>query len=161
MVVDPAGEIVAANPLATALTGIEPAVSHRERTLAWRHFSGAPSRLQPTDVEGAMTEQAMVAELRDALGRYPADERLRALIKDLLELSPRFAELWARPSVARNHARIKTFIHPEVGAITLDCDVLSVQGTDLQVIVYTAAPGAPAAEALQLLGAIGTQRFVA
>jgi hypothetical protein len=34
-----------------------------------------------------------------------------------------------------------------------------VQGADLQVIVYTAPAGTPAADALALLGAIGLQSF--
>ena len=48
---------------------------------------------------------------------------------------------------------------PEVGRVTLDCDVLSVAGSDLRLVVYTAAAGSPDAEALALLGAIGLQTF--
>jgi hypothetical protein len=55
--------------------------------------------------------------------------------------------------------RRKTFRHPEVGTITVDCDVLCVQGSDLRVIVYTAPLGSGDAESLALLGAIGLQTF--
>lgn len=34
----------------------------------------------------------------------------------------------------------KTIDHPDVGALTLDCDVLSVAGSDLRIMVYTAQP---------------------
>jgi hypothetical protein len=43
--------------------------------------------------------------------------------------------------------------------VTLDCDVLTVAGSDLRIIVYTAAPGSLDARALELLGAIGMQTF--
>jgi hypothetical protein len=56
---------------------------------------------------------------------------------------------------------VKTFRHPQIGEITVDCDVLSVQGSDLEVIVYTAPPGSADAHALELLGAIGLQEFSA
>jgi hypothetical protein len=61
--------------------------------------------------------------------------------------------------VVRAPARRKTFRHPEIGEITLDCDALSVQGSDLQVIVYTAPADSHDAEALGLLAAIGLQSF--
>ena len=103
----------------------------------------------------------MVAELHDALGRYPADESLSSLIEDLRAVSPRFAELWEQHPVARAAARRKTFRHHEIGTITLDCDALAVQGSDLRLIVYTAAAGSSDADSLALLGAIGLQAFSA
>jgi transcriptional regulator with XRE-family HTH domain len=156
---DATGQIVACNPLAAALLGDFSATSWRERNLAWRHFSGAPSRLVRTPIEEVEAEARLVAELRDALGRYPADKRLGELIDDLRTVSPRFEALWGQRPVARSPARRKTFLHPEVGAITLDCDVLTVQGSDLHLIVYTAPAGSPDAAALALLGAIGLQSF--
>jgi transcriptional regulator with XRE-family HTH domain len=159
IVVDAAGEIVAANLLATALIGHDSNASRRERTIAWRHFTGLPSRIVRTSDDHAAAEAGLVAELRDARGRYPADQHLNALIEDLRALSPRFAELWEQRPVARARARTKTFHHPEIGAITLDCDALAVDGSDLNVIVYTAPSGSGDADSLALLGAIGTQTF--
>src|SRR5205809_596480 len=45
MVIDASWQVVAANPLASALVGDLSGASGRERNLAWRHFTGAPSRL--------------------------------------------------------------------------------------------------------------------
>ena len=73
MVIDAAGEVVAANPLANALMGDLSGASRRERTIPWRHFSGIPSRLERTPEEHAEAEEAMAADLRDALGRFPDD----------------------------------------------------------------------------------------
>ena len=47
--------------------------------------------------------------------------------------------------------------HPDVGAITLDCDVMTVHGSDLRIVVYSAAPGTDTAGKLALLTVIGTQ----
>ena len=161
MVVDAAGELVAANALATALIGDLSGASRRERTFAWRQFTGLPSPLLRTPAEQAEIEAGQVAELHDALGRFPDDEHLGALIADLRAASPRFADLWEQHPVARRPAKRKTFLHPDVGPITVDCDELSVDGSDLRLVVYSATAGSSDADALALLGAIGLQSFTA
>ena len=47
-----------------------------------------------------------------------------------------------------------------MGALTLDCDVLSVAGSDLRIMIYTAEPGTRDAERLALLAVLGTQSLV-
>jgi hypothetical protein len=54
---------------------------------------------------------------------------------------------------------LETFTMTGLSPITLDCDILSVRGSDLRLIVYTAAPGSPDAQLLALLGAVGLQSF--
>jgi transcriptional regulator with XRE-family HTH domain len=159
IVIDASWQVVAANPLASALVGDFSGASGRERNIAWRHFTGGESRLVRTDAERAEAEEEIVADLRDAVGRYPADEQLGSLVAGLRAASPRFAELWDEHPVARRTASRKTFRHPEAGTVTVDCDVLTVQGGDLRLVVYTAAPGSSDAEALELIGAIGLQSF--
>ena len=61
----------------------------------------------------------------------------------------------ARPDGAR-----KTIDHPQVGAITLDCDVLNIAGADLGIMIYSAEPGTEDAERLALLAVVGTQSLV-
>ena len=73
-------------------------------------------------------EESAVADLHEAAGRFPDDEPLRELIADLLAISPRFAELWERRPVARQVSDRKTVAHPDIGEITLDCDVLRWPG---------------------------------
>jgi transcriptional regulator with XRE-family HTH domain len=159
MVFDAAYDLVAANPLAAALTGDLMALEGRARNIAWRHFTGLPGRVVHSPEETAAREAEMVADLHAAAGRWPHDERLQSLIDDLHAASPRFAELWERrPAAVRTSSR-KTFEHPEVGRLTLDCDVLNVHGSDLRIVVYSAAPGTPDADALALAGVIGLQSF--
>ena len=159
IVVDAGWEIVAANRLADALLGDVTGGTPRERNVAWRHFAGGPGRVVRTPEEIARFEAEVVADLHDALGRYPGDEPLRTLIDDLRRTCPRFAERWEQRPVARHGTSRKTILHPEVGSITLDCDVLTVGGSDLRLIVYTAPPGSSDAQALALVGAVGLQSF--
>ncbi len=161
MVLDASWQVLAANGLASALIGDFSGASTRERNLAWRHFTDAPGRLVRTEAEQAETGAEIVADLREALGRYPADDQLGALVDDLRAVSPRFAELWEDHPVARRSSSRKTFSHPELGQITLDCDVLVAQDSDLRLVVYTAASGSRDAQSLALLGAIGLQSFSA
>jgi len=161
LVIDAGWQIIASNALATALLGDDSAGSERERNIAWRHFTGARSTVVRTAEEHARFGDEIVADLHETAGRYPEDEPLEALIEDLRRASPSFAERWEQRPVARHGATRKTIDHPQVGPVTLDCDVLTVGGSDLRVIVYTAPPGSPDAQALALLGAVGLQTFAA
>ena len=55
------------------------------------------------------------------------------------------------------NARLATIEHPSLGLLTLDCDSLHVPDSDQTVIVYSAEPGTPDADALALLRVLGTQ----
>jgi MmyB-like transcription regulator ligand binding domain len=149
--------LLLANPLYTALMG-----NHQgnERNAVWRNFLGSGSRVRHTPESQAALEAGQVSELRATASRYPADQRLRRLIAELRANSERFAELWDSGAVGRHQASRKTIDHPQVGALTLDCDVLSVAGSDLRIMVYTAEPGSRDAERLALLGVLGTQALV-
>lgn len=78
-------------------------------------------------------------------------------VDELREHSDRFAELWDSGAVGRHEAARKTIDHPQVGPLRLDCDVLTVAGSDLRIMVYTAEPGTEDAERLTLLTVLGTQ----
>ncbi|MFF4697205.1 helix-turn-helix domain-containing protein [Streptomyces chattanoogensis] len=150
-VYDAAWTLVASNPLYAALVGDRSAAPERERNIVWRHFTGFPDRVQHTPEDTPRFESALVADLRTATARYPADERLRSLIGDLRRLVPRFAGLWDSHAVGALAASTKTVHHPALGPLTLDCDVLTAPGTDLRLVLLTAAPGTPAADKLALL----------
>lgn len=96
-----------------------------------------------------------MADVRRVIGQYPGDTRLQQLVADLRQASPRFDELWQRRIVAQPDPGPKTIMHPELGPITLDCDVLTAAGTDLRVVMYTADPASPDAAKLELLRSAG------
>jgi transcriptional regulator with XRE-family HTH domain len=153
---DAAWNVLAWNPLWAALLG-DP--SDKERNVLRAHFGGQPSRVVRTPEQTAEFEASAVSDVRAVAGRYPDDPDLAALIAELLTTSPRFAELWEEREVSVHAGSTKTIRHPEVGLITIDCDVLSVQGSDVRIIAYTPASGSPDADALALVGVLGLQRI--
>lgn len=156
-VVDATWQVIAVNELASALLDNAPRAGH-QGNYAWLTFSGEASRIQHSDEDWARQRQEIVADLRDAVGRYPNDAPLRALIDDLHARSPEFTALWEQAPVRPRAASQKTVLHPEVGPITVDCDILTVCDSDVRLIVYTVPPGSAAEQALQLVGVLGHQR---
>lgn len=154
---DAAWTLLLANPLYTALMGER---RGKERNAVWRNFLGSGSRVRHTPQSQRALEAAQVATLRATTSRYPADQRLLRLVAELRANSDRFAQLWESRAVGGHEASLKTVDHPQVGPLTLDCDVLSVAGSDLRIMIYTAEPGTDDAERLALLSVIGTQTLV-
>jgi transcriptional regulator with XRE-family HTH domain len=154
-VYDASWTLIAWNATWAALMGDPAALAGRDRNLIWRHFSGPGSRVVRSPEETAGWERSMVADLRGVSGRYPDDADLHRLIADLGQASPRFAEAWRRREVGASRADRKTVRHPELGQLTLDCDVLTVTGSDLRIIVYTADPASEDASKLALVATIG------
>lgn len=142
-----------------ALVGDPSARRGLERNVAWRHFSGGATTIDRSREESEAFESSIVADLRMAAGRYPRDAALASLISELRQKNPSFEALWARADVAGRQSDRKTFRHPIVGAITLDCDVLTVPDSDLRIIAYSAVPGSTDAEKLELLTVAGLQSF--
>lgn len=94
----------------------------------------------------------IVASLRAEAGRHPTDKRLTDLIGELATRSPEFGQRWASHDVFQHSTGAKTMHHPIVGTITLSFETMTFPADEgLVLISYTAEPGSPAADALQLL----------
>ncbi|MET7378580.1 helix-turn-helix transcriptional regulator [Streptomyces sp. NPDC005526] len=158
-VFDASWTLLVANAPYAALMGDPSGRRGNERNGVWRHFLGPGSGARRTPQAQRDHEVALVADLRAAAERYPADRRLQRLIAELRAGSDRFAELWDTSAAGRHEASPKTIDHPRVGAVTLDCDILTVSGSDLRIMVYTAEPGTDDAERLALLTVLGTQNL--
>lgn len=159
-VFDAAWTLLVANPPYAALMGDPAGWNGHERNGVWRNFLGLNDRARLTPESRHALQAALVADLRAVTARYPADQRLKRLVADLRARSDRFTELWETGVTGHHEAARKTIDHPHVGAVTLDCDVLSVAGSDLRIMVYTAEPGTEDAERLELLTVLGTQSLV-
>ncbi|GAA0584214.1 helix-turn-helix transcriptional regulator [Paractinoplanes ferrugineus] len=147
-------EVIAWNDLAAALMEDFAAVPRRERNLVRRAFLG-PDLYGVSDADHFARTAAH--RLRATAARYPADPELADLIGELLAGSELFRTLWASHDVTDSFVLTKTFHHPLAGPITLNCDVLDIADRDQRLVIYTATPGSPSAEALHLLSALGTQ----
>lgn len=158
-VYDATWTLLTANAPYAALMGEPSAWRGNARNGVWRHFLGPGGRARMTEPERRAFEAALVADLRSAAARYPADPRLARLLAELRGGSADFARLWDEGAVGRHETARKRIEHPQVGLIELDCDILTVEGSDLHVMIYTAEPGTGEADKLALATVLGTQAF--
>jgi transcriptional regulator with XRE-family HTH domain len=150
-------DILLWNPLWAALTGDPTRYSGNERNLVWRHFVQGHDGVDFDDQHQEDFSADLVADLRAAVGRYPADAALTRLVARLREISPDFERRWGIARIAEHRSSRKTVTHTPVGPITIDCDVLTVPGSDLRIVVYTTVPGSVDEEKLDLLRVTGLQ----
>ncbi|MFI8347887.1 helix-turn-helix transcriptional regulator [Streptomyces sp. NPDC085596] len=155
------GEVLAWNELAAALMEDFSALPRRDRNLTRRVFLG-PHRdgvpLYGVSDVGAFARNS-AQQLRAASARYPGSPEVTGLVAELLAGSEEFARLWAAYDVSAPPTLRKTFQHPLVGPVTVNCDALHVQDRDQRIVLYTATPGSASEEALRLLSVVGTQRM--
>jgi transcriptional regulator with XRE-family HTH domain len=159
MVLDAKCDLLAWNALAAALLGDFSQFPPAQRNIVWRRFLGHGGRVATDPEEAGRTAAETVADLKAVAARYPGDPGLLRLLADLRAGSPEFTRLWEAGRVAERLSSTKTIRHPDLGAITLDCDVLHLPHTDQRLVVYSASPGSPAAEALAMLRVIGVQEL--
>ena len=86
-------------------------------------------------------------------GRDARDRDLSDLIGELSTRSDEFAARWGRQNVRLHRSTRKRLHNRVVGDIELTGNALDLPGDGLVLIVYTADPGSPAEEQLQLLAA--------
>jgi transcriptional regulator with XRE-family HTH domain len=161
-VFDATWTLVVANAPYDALMGPTTTWHGIERNSVWRHLVGPGSRALNTPEQQADFEARLVADLRLTAARYPNDQRLKQLVRELATQSARFTALWesADHEPTQDFGRHKVIDHPDVGHITLDCDLLLVAGDDLRIMIYTAEPDTEDAERLALAVVLGTQSMV-
>lgn len=150
-----AWDMVRWTPLWAALTGDPAAVPVAERNVAWRHFTAGPGVIDFDERHAEEFSDDLAADLRHAVGRYPADADLASLVSRLRRASADFDRRWGRAHVAQHRSSRKTATSTPVGPITVDCDVLTVPGSDLRLVVYTAVPASEDASKLELLKVTG------
>ena len=143
-----------------ALLGDPSSLAPEDRSLVRSRFPAAADRGRlagwPVVSENReATDRAIVADLRRASARYPDDPRLTGLIRRTLDGNPRFSRLWHEGTVGGHAEDHKIIQHPDIGEITVDCDVLNDSDTDLKIVIYTAAPGSEDESKLDLARVAG------
>jgi transcriptional regulator with XRE-family HTH domain len=154
--------LIVANAPYDALMGPTTSWQGIERNSVWRHLLGPGSRAVHTPEQQREFQAGLVADLRLTAARYPNDQRLKQLIREITAHSPRFEKLWesSAPTPHQDFGRRKVIDHPDVGHITLDCDTLVVAANDLRIMIYTAEPDTEDAERLSLAIVLGTQSLI-
>ena len=157
-VIDAKYEILAWNRMAAALLGDPSAWPLERRNIIWNTFAGEHSGTALSDPQVSAFADECVGELRAAAAQYPEDRGIHELIARLRSASPEFVRRWEQLRVCVQHGSTSKHLrHPVVGELTLECEVLAIAGHGQRLIIYSAAPGSPSAEALRLLGVVGTQ----
>ncbi|GAB3673130.1 helix-turn-helix transcriptional regulator [Angustibacter aerolatus] len=164
MLLSAKGDVLAWNAASCALHGDWTTLAPERRNHARQAFLPDPSEPARTPAGGPPEERLaarvnVVAGLRSAASRYPADPDLGRLLDDLRAGSAEFRELWDDGVTGVWRHRTKTLDHPVVGPLTLECDTLVVPDVDQTLHVFSAAPGTPAHDALALLLVVGTQQL--
>ncbi|MEU1964018.1 helix-turn-helix transcriptional regulator [Micromonospora sediminicola] len=159
LVLSDLGETLVQNRLAAALLGDRTGHTGLARSGIYRWFTDPSERERYPEDDRERQSRAQVANLRAAYGSMGARSRAGELVRALRAVSPEFAELWERHEVAQRFADHKTLVHPELGPIELDCQVLFTEDQSQALLVFTAPPRSEAAEKVRLLGVLGHERF--
>ena len=145
-------DILSANQLGYALYSPVFASSAQPVNLARFIFLDPRSGEFYADWDGIAA--AAVGSLRAEAGRDPYDRALTDLVGELSTRSEEFRGRWAAHDVEHYRSGVQPFHHPIAGDLILDYDALELAADPgLTIIAYTAKPGSPAQQALDVLAA--------
>ena len=155
LVLDAKYEVLAWNAMAVALITDFAALPQERRNAVWGYLREADGQGPLARKDRRELLRGAVADLRAAAARYPDDPGIADLVERLMDDSAEFAALWATHDVAVVHSATKRITHPLVGELELDYEVLLIPERDQRLLLYTAAPGTPSHDKLQLLRIAG------
>ncbi|QKW20404.1 helix-turn-helix domain-containing protein [Kitasatospora sp. NA04385] len=151
------GDLLAQNALAEALFGCVCTVAEPDRNIVWRWFTEPAVREAYPAEEREPLGRLHVAELRAAATRRGFDPPTRALLDRLTTASPEFTDLWQHHEVAvRRTSRLRV-VHPAVGPIEFDYELLQTQAADQRLRLFTPPPDVTDPGPLELLREIGPE----
>lgn len=149
LVLGRAYDVLAANQLGGALFSGFPFSANLIVTV----FLDPTSRTFYTDWQTAAANT--VAGFRLAQGAWRDAPRISEVVEQLRLASAEFTQLWERNDARGKSLEVKTFLHPDVGLLTLRMQTFDVRTTPgQQLVVYHADTGSPSAEGLSLLGSM-------
>ncbi|MGO4597425.1 helix-turn-helix transcriptional regulator [Terrabacter sp. 2RAF25] len=147
---DPHQNLLATNTLGRAFYSPVIGEGGRMPNLARFQFLDPASREFYPDWD--LFAEMCVGIMRAEAGRDPHDRGLQDLVGELSTRSELFRRLWSAHDVRTHGTGTKRFNHPVVGELTLAYEELAITAEPgLVLMVYTAEPGSPSAERLQLL----------
>ncbi len=144
------GEMLAQNTMSMALVGDLTGTN----LCLWFTAAGARDLFPPEQHD--QLARVHVAGLRAVTAARPDDPGPAALVAELRAASKEFEALWESHDVVVRRP-LKRFLHPVVGALDLDCEILLSDGHSQQLFVYSAQPGTQTYQRLELLRVIGLQ----
>ncbi|MER7584323.1 helix-turn-helix transcriptional regulator [Kitasatospora sp. NPDC097691] len=150
-------ETLVENDLARNLLGKSPAHRGPAASFVYRWFTDPQARERYPSEDHPHHSRVFVADLQAVAARRGRDAEVTKMVAVLRRRSREFAALWDTHDVAVRRMDHKRIVHPALGVIELDCyNLLSEDGRQ-RLLWFTAPPGSPGAEQLELLSVIGTQ----
>ncbi|MBS1860612.1 MAG: helix-turn-helix domain-containing protein [Actinobacteria bacterium] len=156
MIVSDLGVTRRQNRLSEALLGDHSVHSGLARSMVYRWFTEPERRALHPAEDHAVRARQHVASLRAVYGRPGPDPEAEELVAALLAASEEFAALWERHEVGSRQASDKRFVHPLVGELTLDCQILTPENVSERLVVFSAAPGSVDEARLGMLAELAT-----
>jgi transcriptional regulator with XRE-family HTH domain len=159
LVLSDLGDVLAQNPLSVALTRDQTRHTGLARSVYYRWFTDPTERLLYPEEDHPHLARTHTALLRAALTAGSDTHRAAQIVAELQDCSPEFVSLWQRQDVAQRYDDRKTFVHPELGRIDVDCEFLYAENRAQILIILTTRPGTESHTKLQLLSVIGHQQL--
>ncbi|RAM37386.1 helix-turn-helix transcriptional regulator [Arthrobacter globiformis] len=151
-------DLLAANPLARAFYKDCYETPGRPPNIA--RFTFLAGRAHEFYPDWDAFAEVTVAILRSEAGRDPHNKELHDLIGELSTRSEEFRRRWGAHNVRHHGAGFKTFNHPIVGEMTLAFEGLEMAAEPgMTLTIYTAEPGSPSAERMQLLASWAASEY--
>jgi hypothetical protein len=145
--------------MAVALLGEQTVFTGLARSFTYRWFTDPAARALYPAEDHEHHSRAQVADLRAAVALRPRDPLAERLVRGLRGASAEFAELWDRHDVTVRRSDRKRIVHPVLGVVDIDCEVLATARQDQRLLVFTPRPGTDAVGQLELLRVIGQQNL--
>ncbi|MER7783029.1 helix-turn-helix transcriptional regulator [Streptomyces albidoflavus] len=152
-------ETLVENDLALTLLGRSPAHRGPAASFVYRWFTDPQAREIYPSEDHPQHSRVFVADLQAAAARRGWDAEVTKMVAVLRRRSPEFAALWDTHDVAVRRMDRKRIVHLMLGVIELDCHNLLSEDGRQRLLWFTAPPGSPGAEQLELLSVVGTQEL--
>jgi DNA-binding XRE family transcriptional regulator len=152
-------DTLAMNPLAVALLGDQTRHTGLARSGFHRWFLDPAERLLVPEETHERHGRAQAARLRAALTAGNDTARAAEILADLQVRSPEFVRMWELQEVAQRYDECKIILHPELGRIDVDVEVLYTEYRAQTLVVLTTRPGTESHSKLELLSVIGRRQL--
>jgi len=157
------GDVLHQNTLARVVLGDLTGTDRRQRPdnliRAW--FTGPQVRDRFPVEDWATHSEAHVRDLRLTTSRRGRDADVVAFVAELAGASAEFRHLWQQHDVGTRRVAHKRIVHPEVGLIDLNCEVVLTPEDGLQVVAFFPVEATDARQKLDLLHVVGLQSLPA
>ena len=151
------GETLRQTAMGVALNGDTTRYTGPSRSSGYRWFTDPAARARYAPEEHPFMSRMYASGLREFVTLRGPSSRAAQLADLLLESNEEFRRLWEDHEIGVRPHDVKHFVHPEVGALELNCQRLIDPAQGHSLMVYTATPGSESYEKLEVLKVIGAQ----